>query len=567
MPIAQWLRRVRPARQPDAARRATPTLSFETLEERAVPAATVRTYDENVIATNTVDFTASGSSMTSTQFAASVATAFDQNKGGVIDGTLLSGVYEYGTSLNRQVLVTQIENLWGIGAPGGGRTISGTGAFATVGSGGAETSNRTTLGFSPFGSTPATERIVQLGVTALSLTGRNYGNVTVTVTLGGGGTMSATRPISEANGQGDTFFGFTAPSGDHITRMTIGYDGAIVPDVRLWFDDLGFITGPVVANQGPTGVDDSYSVDEDQTLTVNSPGVLGNDTDPTGDPLTAALVAGPAHGQLTLNSNGSFTYTPAANYHGSDSFTYRPNDGIADGNITTVNLTINPVNDAPAITGATFSIPENSPSGTVVGTVSGTDLDGDALSYGIAAGNTGGAFAIHPQSGQITVADAALLDYETTPQFVLTVRATDPGGLSADATVTIDLTDVVEVIPVGIDIMPDQSPNVVNVKSHGRFEVAIFSTDAFDAADVDVDTIRFGHDGTEDSLSRKPNGAPRVRLADLNADGRLDLVISVETERTGFLIGDTFGYLTGRTLDGLDLAGEDEVLVKNPGKK
>jgi VCBS repeat-containing protein len=565
MPIAQWLRRLRPVRKPDAARRAKNALSFETLEDRAVPAATVRTYDENLIATNTVDFTATGSSMTSTQFAASVATAFDQNKGGVIDGTLLSGVYEYGTSLNRQLRVEQVRNLWGIGVPGGGRTISETGAFATVGLTGTETS--TTLGFSPFGSTPSNERIVQLGVTALSLTGRNYGNVTVTVALGGGGTMSATRPISEANGQGDTFFGFTAPAGDYISQMTIGYDGAVVPDVRLWFDDLGFITGPIVANQGPTGLDDDYSVNEDQTLTVNSPGVLGNDTDPTSDPLTAVLVAGPAHGQLTFNTNGSFTYTPAANYYGSDSFTYRPNDGAADGNITTVNLNINPINDAPALNGATFSIPENSPAGTVVGTVSGTDVDGNALSYSLEAGNTGGTFAIDPQSGQITVTDSALLDYETTPQFVLTVRATDPGGLFADATVTVDLTDVAEVIPVGIDIMPEQSSNVVSIKSHGRFDVAIFSTDAFDAAEVDVDTIRFGHDGTEDSLSRKPNGQPRVRLTDLNADGRLDLIFSVESERTGFQIGDTFGYLTGRTLDGLDLAGEDGIVVKKPGSK
>ena len=45
-----------------------------------------------------------------------------------------------------------------------------------------------------------------------------------------------------------------------------------------------------------------------------APGVLANDTDPDGDPLTAVLVTGPSHGTLTLNANGSFTYTPAANY-------------------------------------------------------------------------------------------------------------------------------------------------------------------------------------------------------------------------------------------------------------
>jgi VCBS repeat-containing protein len=57
------------------------------------------------------------------------------------------------------------------------------------------------------------------------------------------------------------------------------------------------------------------------------------------------LVSGPAHGTLTLNANGSFTYTPAANYNGPDSFTYKANDGQADSNVATVSIT-SAVNDA-----------------------------------------------------------------------------------------------------------------------------------------------------------------------------------------------------------------------------
>ena len=55
--------------------------------------------------------------------------------------------------------------------------------------------------------------------------------------------------------------------------------------------------------------------------------MLANDTDMDGDALTAVLVSGPAHGTLTLNPDGSFTYTPAANYNGADTFTYKANDG------------------------------------------------------------------------------------------------------------------------------------------------------------------------------------------------------------------------------------------------
>ena len=67
-------------------------------------------------------------------------------------------------------------------------------------------------------------------------------------------------------------------------------------------------------------------------------GVLANDFDLNGDALTAALVTGPRNGNVTLNSNGSFTYTPNANYSGSDSFTYRANDGTS-GTTATVTST------------------------------------------------------------------------------------------------------------------------------------------------------------------------------------------------------------------------------------
>ena len=89
-------------------------------------------------------------------------------------------------------------------------------------------------------------------------------------------------------------------------------------------------------NDAPTAADDAYSTAEDTALTVAAPGVLGNDSDPDGDPLSAVLGSGPSHGTLTLNANGSFTYTPAANFNGSDSFTYRASDGTLTSNLATV---------------------------------------------------------------------------------------------------------------------------------------------------------------------------------------------------------------------------------------
>lgn len=109
----------------------------------------------------------------------------------------------------------------------------------------------------------------------------------------------------------------------------------------------------VVGDNAPTGYADGYIVRENTALDVpvtGSPysGVLANDTDPDGDtPLQAVLVAGPAHGTLSLNANGSFTYTPNNGYTGPDSFQYKPWDGVTDetagpkyGSVTAVSLDV-----------------------------------------------------------------------------------------------------------------------------------------------------------------------------------------------------------------------------------
>lgn len=99
----------------------------------------------------------------------------------------------------------------------------------------------------------------------------------------------------------------------------------------------------ITVNDSPVSVNDSYSMDRDTTLTVAAPGVITNDTDPEGDPLTVVVVDNPTHGSVTLNVDGSFDYTPISSYFGSDSFTYKANDGHSDSNTATVNITVNDV--------------------------------------------------------------------------------------------------------------------------------------------------------------------------------------------------------------------------------
>ena len=81
----------------------------------------------------------------------------------------------------------------------------------------------------------------------------------------------------------------------------------------------------------PVAANDIFS-----TATVSAPGVLGNDSSPGGQSLTAIKVTNPSNGTVTLNANGSFTYTPNAGFTGTDSFTYKANNGSVDSNVATV---------------------------------------------------------------------------------------------------------------------------------------------------------------------------------------------------------------------------------------
>src|SRR6185295_322478 len=126
--------------------------------------------------------------------------------------------------------------------------------------------------------------------------------------------------------------------------------------------DVATVTITVTAvNDAPVASNNTYTKNEDTTLSVAAPGVLGNDSDVDGDPLTAVLVSGPAHGTLTLNANGSFTFVPAANFNGVDSFTYRANDGKVSSNVATVSLVITAVNDDPVAVADNYSTTEDTP--------------------------------------------------------------------------------------------------------------------------------------------------------------------------------------------------------------
>lgn len=119
----------------------------------------------------------------------------------------------------------------------------------------------------------------------------------------------------------------------------------------LWFAPTAF-----AQNSAPVAADDTYSTDEDTTLTVAAPGVLTNDTDADGDTVTAILASEPAHGTLVLNADGSFTYAPEVSFNGIDFFTYRATDGPAVSNLATATIMVNPVADVEDLVGSVLAL-------------------------------------------------------------------------------------------------------------------------------------------------------------------------------------------------------------------
>ena len=126
---------------------------------------------------------------------------------------------------------------------------------------------------------------------------------------------------------------------DVVVRVS---DGAGGTDIQA----LGVTVTNV--NDAPTAGADTYVTDEDTALPVTAAlGLLANDADEDLNPIAATLVAGPTNGTVAFNADGSFVYTPNANFYGTDSFTYRAHDGALDSADASVTITVNPINDAP----------------------------------------------------------------------------------------------------------------------------------------------------------------------------------------------------------------------------
>lgn len=191
-------------------------------------------------------------------------------------------------------------------------------------------------------------------------------------------------------------------------------------------------------NDPPAARGDTYDVKEDETLSLPDPGVLENDSDPEGDPITAFLVESVMHGTLKLNANGSFTYVPDKDFNGTDQFTYKASDGSNSSPVVTVTLNVTPVEDLPIAVADSFEVQYET-----VFTIdkpgvlaNDSDTDGDVLTAFLDQAPTHGNLILNPDGSFEYTPDAGFSGYDS-----FTYWVEDGKGKS-------------ESVPVSLQILP-----------------------------------------------------------------------------------------------------------------
>ena len=322
------------------------------------------------------------------------------------------------------------------------------------------------------------------------------------------------------------------------------------------YDGNSYSTPTVVSitfTTPPVGVTDEISLSENATVTLlasTASSVLANDSDPDGDPITAVLVSSPTYGSFVFNPDGTFVYAHDGSEVATDTFTYTPNDGYINGNIVTVTISINPINDRPITVSDTIEVDE---AGTVTLTSTGSaslldndsDAEGNSLTaiavssptYGILTLNTNGTFS-YLHDGSETTSDTfsykindGLLDGNTVTVTINITPINDP-PITVSDTLDVDESGTVTLTTTGSSSLLDNdsdsegnSLNSINVSSPTYGTLTLNSNGTFsylhDGSETTSDTFTYkANDGSDDgntvtiTINISPINDPPITVSD-----------------------------------------------------
>lgn len=268
-------------------------------------------------------------------------------------------------------------------------------------------------------------------------------------------------------------------------------------------------------NNIPNSSNSSVTTDED---VASSGSLSANDLD--GDSLTYAMTKSPDNGLFNLNiSTGSYTYTPDANFNGTDTIKFRANDGTDNSSEYTITFTVNAVNDLPVPADNTYTFNEDTAQNiTLAG--AGTDAESDTLTFEIVSSVSNGAISSFDTSnGTLTYTPDA--NFNGSDSFIY--RISDGTGYTATKTITLNVTSV------------NDSPIYNDVSTSTDEDTVLSST--YGATDVDGDTLTYSiqsnpSNGILSSLNTSTGYVTYTPNANFNGSDTFSLSVNDGTDTT-----------------------------------
>lgn len=267
--------------------------------------------------------------------------------------------------------------------------------------------------------------------------------------------------------RGDSVDCVSATDGEWIAAGEVDHGGEILDrytdgEAELWLDP------ELCTVFDPTLITTAFDVPENAAFGLPVGSLAA--ADPDGQVVSVAIGAGDPYGIFYFEPNSATLYVQQGSlldYETRKTWTLTvimtDDSGLSSSG--TVVISLLDLNETPifAEASATVSVQEGAPSGTVVGLLLATDVDdGDVLTYSLYAGNEDGAFAVDADSGVVTVNDGGYLDFESEPQRSIGVRVTDAGGLFANATLTVELTDAESLVTSGTFSFATQNQSILS---------------------------------------------------------------------------------------------------------
>ncbi|WP_193747488.1 retention module-containing protein, partial [Cellvibrio sp. OA-2007] len=297
------------------------------------------------------------------------------------------------------------------------------------------------------------------------------------------------------------------PSADYngsdvfIVTVADGNGGTTTSTVRIGINPV---------NDAPVSNDQNLITDEDTPIDGQ---VVASDVD--GDTLGYSVSAQPGNGVVVLNAaTGGFTYTPNANYNGSDSFVVTISDGNGGTTTSRINIGINPVNDAPESADQNLTTPEDTP---LNGQVVATDVENDTLAYVVSGQPTNGSVTLNPATGVFVYTPNA--NYNGSDSFVVTID--DGNGGTTTSRINIGVTPV------------NDAPVASNLNLTTPEDTPI--SNQISASDVDGDTLTFSLTGApgNGSVSLNPATGNFTYTPNNNFNGSDSFVVTISDGNGG----------------------------------